>query len=203
MSAKIRFRCQCGKVAGLIDTGGMTCRGSCYCMDCQAYARFLGDPKRVLDAAGGSEIVGIGPSRLEFTTGLGHVDCMTLTSRGPYRWFASCCRTPIGNTPRDPRSSYVSVFRCALVSPAREIDAMFGQPTFRFSTKTATGPVEATRLAMALVILKVVAMLVGRRISGRWRGNPFFEPDTHLPIRMPDELSRTSRFKLRGDIRRD
>lgn len=203
MGVKIRFRCQCGKVTGLIDAGGMTCRGSCYCLDCQAYARYLGDPKRVLDAAGGTEIVGMRPGRMQFTSGLGHVDCMTLTSRGPYRWFASCCRMPLGNTPRNPRSSYISVMRCVLVLPAAEVDAVFGPPTFRFGVKNATRPVARTPVAMGIVLMKVIMMLIGRRISGRWRGNPFFELDTHLPIRMPDELSKTSRFKLRGDTRRD
>jgi hypothetical protein len=199
----IPLRCDCGTVGGTVDSGGITVRGSCYCRDCQAFARFLGRPERILDAGGGSEVIGTLPGRVRFTAGIERLRCVTLTRRGPYRWYADCCRTPIGNTPRTPKAAYISLLRCALAAPDLELDRAFGNADFAFSTKSATTPVHATPLGVAAAISKVVANLATARLTGRWRANPFFQPGTSEPLHAPLVLSSAQRRELRGDASDD
>ena len=101
----IALRCRCGKLRGQVDTRRVAARAVCYCKDCQAYGRFLATP--VLDPLGGTEVAATLPAAVRFDEGLEHLACMSLGPKGLYRWYADCCRTPIGNTPRDPRTSYL------------------------------------------------------------------------------------------------
>ncbi|MGH8856217.1 MAG: DUF6151 family protein, partial [Telluria sp.] len=108
----IALRCRCGKVRGQVDPSGVAARAVCYCKDCQAFGRFLGGG--VLDAAGGTEVEATLPAAVRFEAGMEHLACMSLSPKGLYRWYAACCRTPIGNTPRDPRTAYVGLVRACV-----------------------------------------------------------------------------------------
>lgn len=93
------LRCQCGKLRGRISHPELALRAICYCNDCQMFAAFLAKSAEVLDENRGTDVVGIRPQDLSFTEGLEHLACMSLTSKGLLRWYASCCNTPIANTP--------------------------------------------------------------------------------------------------------
>lgn len=177
MANEIPFRCECGAVSGLVDTGGTTFRGSCYCRDCRGYARFLGRPERILDDRGGTEVIGTIPSRLRFVSGAERIASMTMTPKGPYRWYADCCRSPIGNTPRSAKAAYVGVLRCALAASDEEVTRTFGPVKFAFAAESATAPVRSTPLGMAVAVFQVVGNMLYALASGRWRGNPFFRAD--------------------------
>lgn len=97
----IPLRCTCGKLQGQLATQPTSGRARCYCKDCQAYARFLGRQSEILDAHGGTDLIATLPAAVRFTAGLEQLACVTLTDKGPLRWYATCCRTPIGNTARD------------------------------------------------------------------------------------------------------
>src|SRR5690349_24000361 len=114
---KIRLRCRCGKLQGEVEAARVAARAVCYCKDCQAFARFLKTQDVVLDAAGGTEVEATLPAAVRFTHGLEHLACMSLSPKGIYRWYASCCNTPVGNTPRDPKMSYVGLVRTCLDAP--------------------------------------------------------------------------------------
>ena len=74
----------------------------CYCKDCQAFARFL-ERADVLDAAGGTDIFQMPPGRMKFTAGADALRCLRLSDKTRvFRWYADCCRTPIGNTADRP-----------------------------------------------------------------------------------------------------
>jgi len=72
-------------------------RAVCYCDDRQAFLHHLGRAD-LLDAHGGTDIVQVAPARLSFVQGQERVVGLRLTSRGLYRWYANCCRAPLGNT---------------------------------------------------------------------------------------------------------
>src|ERR1700733_16290373 len=97
------LRCRCGHVRGVArgisPSAGF--RFICYCMDCQAFARFL-DRADVLDGAGGTDIVQMPPGRVTLTAGADALRCLCLSNRGVLRWYADCCRTPIANTAARP-----------------------------------------------------------------------------------------------------
>lgn len=181
----IPLRCRCGQVQGEVGTDRTYVRATCYCNDCRAYARWLGIPG-LLDDAGGVDVVTMAPSRVRFTAGEGQLACMSLSERGIYRWYAACCRTPLGNTPRDPGVHYVGLSTACLEGADAAVDAAFGPPRrCLIATESATAPVRKRRLAMLAGVLRVVAGIVGAKLAGR-RESPFFDAATGKPVRTPE-----------------
>src|SRR5688572_4602143 len=118
----MQLRCRCGAVRGEMDAGRAYARATCYCKDCRAFARFLGQ-SGVLDASGGSDIVATAPAAVRITSGSEHVACMSLSPKGLLRWYASCCRTPLGNTPRDPKVLYAGLVTAWFDAAPQAVDA--------------------------------------------------------------------------------
>lgn len=187
----IAFQCRCGALQGEIDPAGFYARATCHCRDCQAFARALGRSD-VLDAAGGTDVVGMLPSALRITAGHEHLACLSLGPNGLYRWHSTCCATPIANTPRDPGMPYAGVLANSMVDP-RALEDAIGLSRAVVGGKSATTPVRATPLATTWVVLRTLAGIVGARLRGRHRDNPFFKPGTAEPIRAPRVLTREER----------
>ncbi|MEP7281779.1 MAG: DUF6151 family protein [Rubrivivax sp.] len=176
------LRCRCGELRGSVTPAPSSKRVICYCRDCQAFARVLGHAADVLDAAGGTEVLATLPQHVQFTAGLDRLACLSLREGGLLRWYASCCRTPIGNTPRNPRLPYVGLVHSALGSaPARQ--ASFGPLRMAVNRGGASQPVQAPRWANAVGILGLMKTLLLARAGSAWKTNPFFEPGTGLPTR--------------------
>jgi hypothetical protein len=193
------LRCRCGAIEGHVASPRLAGRALCYCRDCQAFARFLGTPDQILNKQGGTDIVATLPRHVHFTRGVEHLRCMSLSDRGLLRWYAGCCRTPIGNTPRDPKLSYVGLVRSCLAGSANEIDAAFGVAKIAVNTGSASRPVGSTPLATCFGVLKIMKNVLGARLSGRFRENPFFRAGTADPIVAPQVVSAAERRLLRGD----
>lgn len=194
MDTTIPLRCRCGAVKGELDAGRAYTRATCYCKDCRAYARFLGVPG-VLDAAGGTDVVPIPPGAVRFTDGSEHVACMSLSPKGILRWYAACCRTPLGNTSRNPEVPYAGMVTACFDAPPQAVDAAFG-PRGRIvlNTKSATAPVRATPLGFAIGGLRILAGILGARLR-RERATPFFHADGR-PVREPEVVGRETRTAL-------
>ena len=96
----VDFSCRCGTLHGkLVDVSpGAVNRLVCYCDDCQAFAHFLEHPDEVLDEHGGTEIMQMAPSCLKIEGGRDQLACVRFSEKGPFRWYAACCNTPLGNT---------------------------------------------------------------------------------------------------------
>lgn len=203
MSRTLPLRCECGAFTGFVEVKGLAVHGSCYCRDCQAFARHLGGAERMLDARGGTEVIGTLPSRLRFTSGQERLACITLTPRGPLRWYAECCRMALGNSSRAPKTPFVTLHCRAIAASPAEIDDAFGAPGFRFAVAAATAPVAPSRIGFLLAVPKILWNIVSARLSGSWRINPLFRPGTDEPIRAPQALSKEERYRLRGDSPRD
>ena len=100
MTADLPIRCSCGALRG-VARGVSPSRGNrviCYCADCQSFAHFLGRATEILDRSGGTDIFQTSPARIEITQGRERLASMRLTPKGLLRWYADCCKTPIGNT---------------------------------------------------------------------------------------------------------
>lgn len=189
----IPLRCRCGKLQGEVDSTRVVARALCYCKDCQAFARFLKAENEVLDAAGGTEVAATLPAAVRFTAGQEYLACMSLSPRGIYRWYASCCNTPIGNTPREPKMSYVGMVRTCFDAPPETLDRHLGRTHFTANTASARAPVKSTPFGLVLAFAKISGMLLGARLTGRYRDNPFFEPGTATPVRPPRVLTQEER----------
>jgi hypothetical protein len=184
------IRCRCGTLQGHIVSSASAVRAVCYCADCQAYARFLATPG-VAGEDGGTEVVASLPRYVELTAGLEALACLSLSERGLLRWYASCCNTPVGNTPRTPKVPYVGVIHsCLEGSP---LEASFGRRCLAVNTKSARNKVRSTLMASTVGVLALMASSLGARVSGAYRSNPFFAHGTNTPIRPVRVLSAAER----------
>lgn len=143
----LELGCQCGRVRGTVDVRRAYARASCYCRDCQAYARHLGHVE-VMNAEGGTDIVAMNPCAVRFIGGEEEIAGLCLREDGLLRWYTACCRTPIGNTPRDGRVAYVGIVTACL--PDKDaVDVAFGRrDRIALNTDSALGPVRRTPLAL-------------------------------------------------------
>lgn len=193
------LRCRCGRLEGRLTFTNRAGRAICYCRDCQAFARFLGAPDDTLNALGGTDIVATSPRFVHFERGQEQLRCMSLSGKGLLRWYAACCRTPIGNTPRDPKLSYVGLVHSCLAGTPAEINAAFGPAKVAINTESARGKVASRPLATFGAVLKIMRNVLGSRLSGKFRENPFFRSGSAEPIVGPEVLTPTDRRALRGD----
>jgi len=182
------LRCHCGHLQGRLETAGAAGRAVCYCKDCQAYARFLGQQDGMLDSKGGTELVATLPRRLRFTAGVDELACMSLSGKGLLRWYAACCNTAIGNTPRDPRISYVGIAASCLPASQTDLTRAFGPCAIALNTASARAAVKSTPVAMFFAGLRITRNVLGSRLGGRYRLNPFFDAATAQPVVRPKVL---------------
>jgi hypothetical protein len=178
------LRCACGTVQGHVSQPAAVMNAICYCKDCQAFAHALGDPPGMLDAAGGTRIVATLPLHVHFDAGVQALACISLSPKGMLRWYAECCRTPIGNTPRDFKVPYVGLVHSCL-GGAQPVDTAFGPATMHLNTSSATSAVTSTPFANVLGIARLMTKVLPARFGGRYTVNPFFNVQTQEPIRRP------------------
>lgn len=193
---KLAIRCRCGKLQGELDSQGVAARATCYCKSCQVYARFLQAQPDFLDDAGGTDVAPSRPSALRFTSGAEHLACMSLSDKGIYRWYASCCRTPIANTAPTRKVAFVGVPRVALAESAAVIDRELGPARTVLNTESATRPVTPTPARVGWASVKIGKMILGARLTGRYKNTPFFDANTHRPVRPVQVLTEQERAAL-------
>jgi hypothetical protein len=109
----------------------------CYCDDCQAFAHQLGRAD-LLDANGGSDIIQVAPASLKFVQGQHRIVGLRLTPDGLFRWYADCCRTPVGNTVT-PAIPFVGIIAHMFHGVAQHPDDVFGKPIGAIMNKYAIG----------------------------------------------------------------
>jgi hypothetical protein len=196
---ELPLRCRCGHVRGVADevTPQSGFRFVCYCRDCQAFTRFLERPD-VLDVAGGTDLFQMPTGRVRLTAGTDAVRCLHLSAR-IFRWYADCCRTPIGNT-AGPRFPVIGLIHSFIDHDAdgRSRDEVLGAPLCRIFERSAVGPLPADAPAPASLGLFAnrAAKLLGWWLGGLARPNPFFDDHTNAPISEPRVLTPSERIAL-------
>ena len=186
------LRCQCGYVRGVARevTPSTGFRFVCYCTDCQAFARHLKRPD-VLDAAGGTDIFQMPPARVTLTEGVDAVRCISFSGK-VFRWYADCCKTPIGNTASGPRFPVVALIHTFIDRDAtgRSREDALGPPLCRIYERSATGPLPPN--APPPPSLGIFARRATKILGWWWRGlgrpNPFFDDHTNAPLSAPRVL---------------
>jgi hypothetical protein len=162
----LELRCRCGKVRGRVEAHRAYARATCYCRDCQAYARHLGQTG-VMDAEGGTDIVATNPAAVTFASGEEHIAGLCLHEGGLLRWYAGCCRTPLANTPHDGRIAYVGIVAACLPDKVA-MDAVFGpRGSVVLNAGSALGDVRSTPLAMAAGGAKIAAGIMMAKLRGQ------------------------------------
>ena len=183
------LQCRCGAIKGFVDTPLSANRAVCYCRTCQAFAHFLGREAEILDERGGTEVIQILPKYLTLTQGTEALACMRLTQKGLHRWYAGCCKTPIGNTLGNFKISFVGLVHTCLETPNRTLQDSFGPIRAWVNTKGAKGSPKPKTAGVGRTILWFIAATTKARMEGSYRHTPFFRADTGAPIVTPRALS--------------
>jgi hypothetical protein len=195
------LRCRCGTVQGHVTEPQQAMgRGVCYCKDCQAFAHFLGRADDVLDLHGGTDVIATHPQHVVINHGQSALQCMSMSPRGLLRWYASCCRTPIGNTSRNAKTAYVGLVHTCLEGAGVPIERSFGPVTLRLNVASATAPVTERSRHVLGSTLRFMGTLFGARLSGSHKRSPFFDADSGLPVLAPQVLTKAAREQLNAGL---
>jgi hypothetical protein len=198
MTQDAELRCRCGEVHGRVQHAAPETvnRAVCYCDDCQAYLHHLGRAD-LLDAHGGTNVVQVAPASLTFDRGADRIVGVRLTPKGLYRWYAECCKTPVGNT-LGPAIPFVGIVAQTFANAGTDLDAVFGKPVGRTFGKFAIGsaPADAARLNLRLIV-HAIRLILGWRLRGQTWPHPFFDRTTRAATRPLTTLSTAERDALR------
>jgi hypothetical protein len=180
-STSLQLTCACGKWRATLDASSEAGQhATCYCDDCQAYARFLGRDDS-LDDCGGTEVVQTWPARLSVVAGQEQLRLMRLTEKGLHRWFAGCCRSPIANTLGRARLPFVGVMVRRVVPEQREeVTRVFGTAIGAMGKFAPGGCPPGVLPTVNASLIARTSVWVAR---GFWRG-------AHRPTPFFDEMGR-------------
>ena len=198
MNIQAELRCRCGDVRAVVrrPSAKTVNRVICYCDDCQAFAHQLGRPD-LLDVHGGTDVVQVAPASLTFVQGQDKIAALRLSPKGLFRWHARCCNTPVGNT-LTPSVPFVGVVAQAFETDGQNPDALFGPPIGtnlgRFAIGGAQGKTKGVSLSL---LLRVLRLVLGWRLTGKTWPHPFFERGSGGPRYPVTVLSREQRDALR------
>lgn len=191
----IPLKCKCGALQGFADVpashkGG---RFVCLCDDCQAYAHYLGRAQDVLDVNGGTDIFPVAPANIKITQGIENLKCCRLSDKGMYRWYAGCCKTPIGNTPPSAKTIYVGVFSGILDC------SKLGPVSARMQGKFGIGPLApGTLQTVSLpVIFHLIRFMLVSALKRQQKPSPFVDSSTGRLRAEPYILTSAEREALR------
>ncbi|MCB9638637.1 MAG: hypothetical protein H6728_02190 [Myxococcales bacterium] len=196
MGSDLAFACRCGQLRGLlrdIEPAKVNC-SACCCAGCQQYARRFGYEDILLDEHNATTVTQIAPSAFEITQGKEHLACLQQTSKGAYRWYAACCRTPLVNTLWTPSVPFVGVLMHACVdAQSLEHPLPFYTGPVRalvngkFPRKQAKA-LRATLWPLITMIARLSVIMMGWMWRGEHKRSPFFLPKTKEPILPVEKL---------------
>lgn len=192
------IQCQCGSFKAELSHYPKQTPGRlvCYCDDCQCYLHFI-KKENLLDAQGGSEIIPIYPSDFKITQGEHLIRGMRLSPKGMYRWYTSCCQTPIANT--QANMPWIGMLSVMLpYKGEQDFVQALGQVKSRVMGKFAHGkPPEGTSDRFKpRDFLSVAPFLLKGLILGKSKNHPFFKPVTQEPKVAPYVLTKEERENL-------
>ncbi len=185
------LQCRCGTIKGYVSNPSSANRVVCYCKDCQAFARFLGQERATLDAQGGSEVIQTLPKNVTFTQGVDSLACMRLSPKGMIRWYAGCCKTPIGNTLENYKISFIGLLHNCLETSERSLQDSFGPIRTYANPQGAIGEPKPKAAGMGATLGWFAKTIIRARVNGDYRRTAFFRDGR--PIAIPRVISIAER----------
>lgn len=189
------IQCQCGAFQAQLEGTGIHNRVICYCTDCRAFARFLGQGPEVMDEQGGIEIVQVAQSRLHIIQGEDQLSSVRLSDKGLVRWYAKCCRSPLGNTLANPKISFIGLIHTCL--DRARMDDDFGTNIAVVNVDTALGEPKPKRRGLTGVIARFIWLTLTSRVSGEYKKSPLFNAEG-LPRVAPQILTAEELASLKA-----
>lgn len=205
----IAVECDCGQVQGLVNPKNLKgYRAVCLCDDCQSYAHYLnrGD---TLDANGGTDIIPSMPASYQITSGHNLLSCLRLSDKGMYRWYAKCCKTPMGNAMTSPSMPYIGIPERIFEKKNSKstVEELFGPIRERMQAQFAKGdlpPISKKTVSLPFMF-RVIKFIIKAKIKGANSPSPFFSEDGK-PTKEAKVLSKAEReaaHALAGTKRND
>jgi hypothetical protein len=194
MTSDVPVRCKCGALRGVARAVSPKTanRSLCYCHDCRAFAHWLGR-EDLVDARGAVEIVQVARARLEISDGLERVRCLRLSDKGMHRWYADCCKTPLGNT--IPRIPFIGVARATLEIPLERSDEMLGAILVAHVGSAVGGARRGEGMSVRSA-LHITRLLASWTLRGLGHPTPLFSRENR-PTVTPQILTAAEREALR------
>ena len=204
--ANLTLQCGCGTVTGVVHDVSPA-KGNyiaCYCNDCRAFARYLGHADETLDEFGGTRIFQTVSAWVHFNDGRDRLACLKLSPKGILRWYAGCCRTPIGNTLGSPTLPFVGLVHTCLKDGPDGVtcDAAMGPLLGAVFTRSARGDSSAqkpTEMKILPLMTRFARFMLMARLRGDHKRSPFFGPDGK-PMAVPHVLSEEERASAYGGL---
>ncbi|PCH61699.1 MAG: hypothetical protein COC19_04490 [SAR86 cluster bacterium] len=189
---ELQLKCDCGKVTGIVHDVKPGCgnRVVCYCASCRNFAKHVNPDGHVLNEFGGTEIFQIAPSSMEIQQGLDSIACLRLSEKGLYRWYASCCNTPIGNTVslRFPLVGVISSF----ITRDQGVDSKIGPVVGISYEQYATGDLpQSMRIGKSKIaqLFTMIRKMLIWKVQGKHSPSPFYDKQGN-PIVEPSIIKR-------------
>lgn len=173
MAKSLPWTCTCGHVVARVEARARD-QVICHCRYCRAFARHLGHAK-ILDAAGGTRLILTTPNRVMIDSGVTDLAVLRLSRRGPFRWYAGCCHSPMINVFPNPSIAYASI-----VAQGFGDAAPYGK-VFRVARTSATAPVAQEGNGFSLAF-GIAWRIVSTWAKGGHRQSPFFGADGTPPM---------------------
>jgi hypothetical protein len=208
MKRDLALRCTCGALQGELRDVRPSAgnHAVCYCRDCQSFAHFLGRAPEILDEHGGTDIFQMSPAKVHITQGIEHLASLRLSDRGLIRWYADCCKAPIGNTLATNKMPFVGIVLFCLAPEMQSdvSDKALGPVQlrgFRQFAKRNAGHIPPDRIPLAWGIARFLALMAIWKLRGDARRTPFFNAHDGQPTAVPRILTLDERNALREQVR--
>lgn len=171
-----KLRCDCGFFQAVLHDvnpkSGTHLR--CHCADCRAGFRVL----RPGAQTRGIHLYQTDPDKVEIIAGPEYFECMQLSPNGIFRWYASCCNTPMFNTLKSAKIPFASVF-----TETAEDPSVFGPIVTEAHIKKSDG--KTVHKGMGKMVFRMLSRMISSKITGRWKETPFFLPPLYGPVFQP------------------
>ncbi|KAJ54906.1 hypothetical protein ACMU_14170 [Actibacterium mucosum KCTC 23349] len=188
MQTTLNFACDCGKMQGRIDrvTPQKIGHLTCYCKYCLGFPTHLGTGDKYIRDGGWVNLVQVAPDDVTIDQGSEHLACLKFTPKGPLRWYASCCGTPIANTLAGRMPPFASFYADTMG------DADLGPVqlhSFCDHLPAAQRPQPSGNKAVRAFVLRFAKRVIPAILTLRFRKNPFFDAKG-APVATPQLLSK-------------
>jgi hypothetical protein len=198
----MQIQCECGTFRAQLDNFPRNTPGrlACYCDDCQTFLLRL-NRADLLDSAGGTEVIPVYPADMKIVAGREVLKCLRLSPEGLYRWYASCCNTPVTNTrPGFPWMGMVH--RMFSVPDPGHLERTLGPVKSRIMGRFARGtpPAGTAKNIDFHGFMTVLPFLAKGMLTGKSKPSPLFENDGRTPIVQPIVLSLDERNAIRRQL---
>ena len=134
----------------------------------------------MLDKFGGTDIYQMPISQVEITKGVERMNCIKLKPKGLIRWYAGCCRTPIGNT-ISSNIPFIGVIH-SFMDDAGVRDKNIGLVHEYMCTKDSC-LAERKKTSSFKIIVRILLKMLVWKVKGLNKPSSFF--DSNGPVSTP------------------